>query len=539
MLLEKLVIKNYKIFDNREILLNPEMNIFVGENDSGKTTILEALSIVLTGKLNGANFDRQLNIDMFSITSRIAYKDSIATGTPISPPSIEIEAYCKNDTVFANYKGTNNSLSDDCPGMKAIIEFDSAYSPTYLDLLRDGKVFDIPVEFYSIRYVSFKGDGILFRQSPCKISYIDTSKKDYGNVVNRFVADNIGNFLTTADKVDLRVAYRNNLNDFRNHDKVKKLSESIEQSIKLDDRKVNINIREGDLDSWKSGMSIAVDDIPFENVGFGSQNTIKVELVLKTADEDITTILVEEPENNLSFGNMSRLISKISSNSGKQIFISTHSSYVANKLGLNRIHLIHNGVVSSLSSLSEDTYNYFKKLPGYDTLRLVLANSVMLVEGPTEEMLLQRAYFDKNGRQPIEDGIDIIVVDSLAFKRYCDIGKLIGKAIRVVTDNDGDIDKNITQKYASYLSEPTIAFFYEMDTALCSVEECVLNANSQIDSDFDNFRNAISKNGSMKSKSKDEVLSFMKKNKTEWSMRVFDFENSIRYPQYIVDAITK
>ena len=78
-----------------------------------------------------------------------------------------------------------------------------------------------------------------------------------------------------------------------------------------------------------------------------------------------------------------------------------------------------------------------------------------------------------------------------------------------------------------------------MDTTLCSVEECVLNANCQNDSDFDNFRNAISKNGSMKSKSKDEVLSFMQNNKTEWSMRVFDFENSIKYPQYIVDAITK
>lgn len=30
--------------------MNDDINIFVGENDSGKTTILEALSMVLTGK---------------------------------------------------------------------------------------------------------------------------------------------------------------------------------------------------------------------------------------------------------------------------------------------------------------------------------------------------------------------------------------------------------------------------------------------------------------------------------------------------------
>ena len=38
--------------------------------------------------------------------------------------------------------------------------------------------------------------------------------------------------------------------------------------------------------------------------------------------------------------------------------------------------------------------NYFKKLPGYDTLRLVLAKRVILVEGPSDELVVQRAYRD-------------------------------------------------------------------------------------------------------------------------------------------------
>ena len=398
MILEKLIIKNYKIFKDRIIHLNPDINIFVGDNDSGKTTILEALSIVLTGKLDGVIFERLLNIDMFNVLSKKEFCESVEKKDPIAPPAIEIEAYCENEPQFADFKGTNNSLGEDSPGIKAIIEFDSSYTSTYHELLKKDEIYDIPLEFYTVRYVSFKGEAISFRLSPCKIAYIDTSKKDYSNVVNRFVAENIGNFLTTEDKVDLRVAHRRNLHEFRNHQAVQKLNESIEKNIKLDDKKVNINLREGNLDAWKTGMSIAVDEIPFESVGFGSQNAIKVELVLQSADDDISAILVEEPENNLSFGNMSRLISKISRNDSKQVFISTHSSFVANKLGLNKIHLICKGIVESLSSLNVDTFNYFKKLPGYDTLRLVLVSRAILVEGPTEELLLQRAYIDMHGK---------------------------------------------------------------------------------------------------------------------------------------------
>lgn len=41
----------------------------------------------------------------------------------------------------------------------------------------------------------------------------------------------------------------------------------------------------------------------------------------------------------------------------------------------------------------------------------------------------------------------------------------------------------------------------------------------------------------MKGKSIEEIKAFMLKNKTEWSMRVFDYSENIKYPQYIMDAI--
>ena len=74
---------------------------------------------------------------------------------------------------------------------------------------------------------------------------------------------------------------------------------------------------------------------------------------------------------------MAILISKLSEKTGKQLFISTHSSFVANKLGLQCLHLVSDGRTVPFKNLSQDTYDYFLKLPGYNTLRILLAKHVI------------------------------------------------------------------------------------------------------------------------------------------------------------------
>ena len=234
---------------------------------------------------------------------------------------------------------------------------------------------------------------------------------------------------------------------------------------------------------------------------------------------------------------MTKLISKIEENTDKQVFIATHSSFIANKLDLQNIHIVYKGKINSLKNLKQDTRDYFKKLPGYDTLRAILANKVILVEGPADELIIQRAYLDKNGKLPIEDGMDIISVNALAFKRYCDIALLVGKNITIVTDNDGDIQKNIIDKYSEYIGKDTITICYEKDEKLNTLEPSVIFANLENGKITDTFINAISKKESMKGKSIEEIKEFMKNNKTKWSMRIFDYKENIKYPQYIMDAI--
>ena len=52
----------------------------------------------------------------------------------------------------------------------------------------------------------------------------------------------------------------------------------------------------------------------------------------------------------------------------------------------------------------------------------MLAKRVILVEGPSDEVVIQRAYRDAHGgRLPIEDGVDVISVRGLQAKRFLDL----------------------------------------------------------------------------------------------------------------------
>jgi hypothetical protein len=52
---------------------------------------------------------------------------------------------------------------------------------------------------------------------------------------------------------------------------------------------------------------------------------------------------------------------------------------VLNKLGIDQLQLMKNSKVDAFVNLPTDTREYFCKLAGYDTLRLVLARAAILV----------------------------------------------------------------------------------------------------------------------------------------------------------------
>lgn len=543
MKINKLLIKNYKMFKEVEIPVNPIINIFVGDNDSGKSTLLEVIQILLSGKLNNIPFERQLKTSFFNNEIRMKFKEEITKKNKYEGelPSIVLEAYFPDDGLYSEYKGTNNELGENCPGIRLDIEFNTDYSQFYKEMLKNNEIYDIPIEFYKATWRDFGGHLIVFRSFPINLSVIDTTQKDYDSAVNRFINSRITNNLQEDEKLELARAYRKMKNEFNNNQQVLKLNERLSSAERLNDKTIKFGMREQVVDAWMSEVSIDVDNIPFENLGFGTQNIIKMELIFNQTKDKSNVVLFEEPENNLAFGNMSRLISKISSDDTKQVFITTHSSFVANKLGLKNIFLLYKGNVRQLSSVNDETMDFFKKLPGYNTVRFLLAEQVILVEGPTDELIVQKAYKDLHGKLPIEDGIDVMAIGSLAFKRYCELAVLVNKPLTIITDNDGNIEKNIVEKYKEYLDNHSdkIQIYYDENEKYQTIEPSVLAANSETAEDFQKFKETISKDNSLINRNYDEIEKFMRNNKAEWGLRVFDSEKSIKYPKHITNAIKK
>ena len=257
---------------------------------------------------------------------------------------------------------------------------------------------------------------------------------------------------------------------------------------------------------------------------------MKVLLALTRRVEGSHIVLIEEPENHLSFPRLNHLVEKISQLcTGRQVLLTTHSSCVLNKLGLKNLLLLKNQTASRVADLPDDTQRYFMKLSGYDTLRMVLADRVILVEGPSDDLIVQRAHLDAEGCLPITRGTDVIAVRGLAFKRFLDIAVSVGTRVSVVTDNDGNPGA-VAKKYASYQQHSHIGIYYSNDATLKTLEPHLVACNSLAD-----LNSAL---GSYH-QTKEDLLETIgaRHGKTDAALCIFESTTRLTMPSYILKAL--
>src|SRR5262249_4719445 len=155
-----------------------------------------------------------------------------------------------------------------------------------------------------------------------------------------------------------------------------------------------------------------------------------------------------------------------------------HSSYVLNKLGLEQLVLLNDSGGQRITDLSPGTQDYFRKLPGFDTLRLVLAKRAILVEGPSDELIVQRAYRDTHGVLPIQDGVDVISV-GLSIKRFLELAVHLKRQTAAVRDNDHKDPETVKAAYAEFTVHDFISVHVGADPALNTLEPQLLAANDR------------------------------------------------------------
>lgn len=533
-----------KIRNPFELTFNDLVTILVGDNGVGKSTIVEAINLALSGKYRDAPIGRSVSEYLFN-------KDDVALFTNSSQPylafpEVRIDVYLEggDKATAARLSGANCPERTRKCGFSFTISFDSEYLPEVEETSRREHFDSLPIEYFEASWTTFSGEKVTPRMLPITSVLINPN----GDMRPSFGTDRATkSLIDTLDKDDrlaLSQGARKGKDGFRhavrNGDVNQKLAEST--SFKAGNPQLDVNL--GSADSWYRDLTISLSGVPYENIGAGPQCLLQSEISfgsISSGSSRPTVVLIEEPENHLSYGNLNKLLSLLDGYRGSQFLCTTHSSFVANKLGLENLVVIGSatdGIPSTtLKYLPEATYSFFRKLPGFETLRLALVDKAILVEGPSDELIIQRAYQDKYGCSPLANGIDVISV-GLAFERFLSIAQLIGKKVAIVTDNDGNPEK-VAKKFEPYSPLENIQAFFDSEAhdephddyptlRLDTLEATLVRSAG---------REALCSLLRRKDESDHSLIHYMETNKTDTALSIFDSEISIVFPDYITRAI--
>lgn len=543
MYIKKIIIKNFKCFKDFSFEPNKYMNILVGDNNEGKSTILEAIHLCLTGIFRGKYLRNNLTQDIFNNEIVNNYIEEVRINKNITLPEMLIELYFEEADPILN--GMENSQNKNEACISLCVKFDARYQEEYQILKEKEEIVTLPIEYYKIDWKNSADKDITARTIPIKSILIDTSDSNNRNGSDNCIARIVKDKLEEKEIIDISQAYRKIRDIFIKDKTIESINARLSEESHFMNNTIEIDVEMLNRNDWEKAIITKINEIPFDYIGKGEQSSLKIELSLTNKrTENSGILLIEEPENHLTHAKLNKLINDISNlGKEKQIFITTHSSFVANKLGIENLELLNNKLLTKFEKLTEDTRKFFIKKPGYDTLRFLLCKKAILVEGDADELILQKAYLTKNKKLPIEDEIDVISVGT-TFLRFLELADLLKKETVVVTDNDGDIEV-LEKKYKNYIKlnqKEYVKICYDKETHINqgtlkkdngnfnydTLEPCMVRVNNL------NTLNKILKQGFL---TEDELIKYMVNNKTECALEIFESNENINYPRYIEEAI--
>jgi len=554
MFIKEIIIENFKCFEGRfRLELNQELNILVGDNETGKSTILEAIHLALSGWIYGKYLRTELTQSLFNNQVVNDYLGSLKSDNCLPPPYILIELFfeIEDDSLKAMFEGNGNSLRRKACGIQFKISFNEKYQSAYNILIESrDEIISLPIEYYDYSWSSFARDDKLTPITiPLKSSLIDSANSRFQNGSDIYLSRIIRELLTDEQKVNISQAHRRLKDSFAKDNIIEKINQAI-NSNNISDKRIAISVDMSTKTAWETSITTYLDDIPFSNIGRGEQCLVKTKLALShKKSQEANVILLEEPENHLSHAKLNKLMSYIKDeHKGKQIIVSTHSSFVANKLGLDSLILLNIDKITKkrnktkMTELNKETKEHFEKLAGFDTLRLILCKKAILVEGPSDELIVQKAYKCKHNKLPIEDEIDVISVGN-TFLRFLEVAEKIEKEVAVVTDNDGDVEA-LKDKYKDYLGDKKkdyikICFDETVDSGTLIIGKTAFNYNTLEPKLLkENGLEKLNEIFGTAYSEIDDMHKYMKEKKTDCALKIFDPDESITFPEYITDAIS-
>lgn len=477
MYLSSIQIRNFRCFDDQvhTIEFNQGLTVLVGENDSGKSAILDAIKIVLGTtdlgwyRLESTDFHNEDTTKEISIvckfsnltpTEQAAFLECISyENGELTAPSLHLHWKCKYVTTFKPARPIFNLTSGKIGnGPSPSSEARELIRVTYLRALRDA---------YSDMQ---SGRHSRLSQIIQHIPTLTNGKDEYQQGMNLqelslLGITNLSNYLLVNHPVLKSV--NDNMEEILNNqlllkqDKIKTQFE-VANSRSKELQKINALLEKLDLSVDKNASSMQ------GNVGLGTSNILSMacELLLHKETEKINRssfLLIEEPEAHIHAQRQLKLIKSLEeAPANQQIIITTHSPLLASVVKLGNTIIIKDGKTFSLAEgktkLEADDYWFLEKYLDATKANLFFARSVIIVEGPGEALLLP-ALASLLGHSFTDYGVSLVDVRGVGLRRYAKIFQRADESnilnIRVACVADRDVMPDcapsicINEKYTS------------------------------------------------------------------------------------------
>lgn len=508
-IVEKIKLHNFKRFIDAEIRFEPDVNLLIGDNESGKSSILTAIDLTFSGsrsKVETIGLENLFNrsvINSFLLSGK-QYKDL---------PKIYVELFL-NDQDNSFLEGKFNSEGRNCHG--AILEClpNEELSEEIKSILNQ-KEDNFPFEYYTISFKTFAGQSYTGYRKFIKHILIDNSQINNEYATNHFIKSLYNQNVLPDEKSKHQNEYRKHKEGFKKVT-LKDLNERVIDAY-------SFSIKTNNKSNLEVDLTIQEDEIDITQKGKGRQCFVKTDFALAGSEFDLDLVLLEEPENHLSHLNMRKLILRINQSNTKQLFIATHNDLICTRLGLKNAKLLNSSSqnIISLGQLSDNTAQFFQKAPDNKILEFVLSEKVILVEGNAEFILLEQLYINTYNELPVEKGIHFVPVGGTSFKRYAELSNLLKIKTAIIRDNDKDYKANCIDRYKKYVSN-YVKVFADKDNNIYTFEVAIYEANTDLCEDL------FSSTGRTL-----PIQEYMLKNKADVAFELLSGEDKIETPEYI------
>lgn len=528
-MITKIRIRGYRIYKDFVLYPNPQLNILVGDNDAGKSTLLEAISLGLNGRIGGRGVLEELNPHWFNAELVSEFVAQRIAGEKPALPEILIELYLQDRDDLQSLCGSINVdvPTTACPGVFLHIYPNHEYQDMLDEWLKDPSSL-LPVEYYICEWRTFADNELTRRPRALSVATIDSRTVKSSTAVDYHLRQILNDHLEVPEKAEISLGFRNIKASMTENALAPVNGRLMSLEASLQEEPLALAMDQTSWTSWSSVVTPHVDGLPFAMAGHGQQAAIKISLAMKRHSEKATIVMIEEPENHLSHTSLTTLLDRIqalATTADQQLFISTHSAYVLNRLGLDALHLLNRNNVSKITELNPDTVLYFQRLPGYDTLRLVLAKKVVLVEGPSDEIIFERVYSDLFGHRPMADGVDVISMRGLALARCLELCASINKPVAAMRDNDGVEPAELREAVKEWLDKTACELFIGSVPDGRTLEPQLITANGEA-----HLRDVLNITAAA------NLATWMAREKTEGALRIANSEKVFTPPGYMQAA---